>query len=172
MGQIVRKYLIFNFDILDKYCIYLIIYISLTYVFISFLIYNINSLSIIIFHFIFYILLISLLFTFLINPGIPKRKYYINNYKNQKSKKNTKCKVCNIRVPKDLNICHCVDCDICIINYDHHCQWTGKCIGKGNSIFFHIFIISLFCYIIISFFNIFLFLNQQLKLNSKYNKNI
>lgn len=27
---------------------------------------------------------------------------------------------------------HCVDCDVCIRGWDHHCVWTGKCIGEGN----------------------------------------
>ena len=89
----------------------------------------------------------------------------------EKSIKYSKCKICNIIVPKEFNTIHCVDCEICILNHDHHCLWTGKCIGKGNSIFFYIFILSLFCYIIISFFKIFLFLHLQLKLNSKYNIN-
>ena len=123
-----------------------------------------------IFHILYYVFLISILITFLINPGIPERKYFMNEYKQEETIKYSRCKKCNIIVPYDKNIIHCVDCDICILNHDHHCIWTGKCIGKRNKVFFYIFIISLFLYIIISFFNIFLFLHQQLKINSKDNK--
>ncbi|NDE17226.1 hypothetical protein EBZ80_20075 [bacterium] len=35
---------------------------------------------------------------------------------------------------------HCSDCQVCIENYDHHCPWTGKCVGKTNIAFFHMFV--------------------------------
>lgn len=38
---------------------------------------------------------------------------------------------------------HCSDCDICIRGYDHHCPWTGKCIGEGNILAFNVFVSSL-----------------------------
>lgn len=34
---------------------------------------------------------------------------------------------------------HCNECDICIKDYDHHCPWTGKCIGKANLSGFYVF---------------------------------
>ena len=43
---------------------------------------------------------------------------------------------------KDINTYHCPDCDICIADFDHHCPWTGKCIGGGNMFLFKVFIIS------------------------------
>ena len=27
---------------------------------------------------------------------------------------------------------HCNICNICIRDYDHHCVFVGKCIGRGN----------------------------------------
>jgi len=30
---------------------------------------------------------------------------------------------------------------------DHHCPWTGKCIGKGNYNEFYLFIVSTMIYI-------------------------
>ena len=39
---------------------------------------------------------------------------------------------------------HCDLCDICIEKYDHHCVWTGHCIGKNNKITFYIFVPSIF----------------------------
>jgi hypothetical protein len=39
-------------------------------------------------------------------------------------------------MPKDVDVVHCYDCDICIKGHDHHCPWTGKCIGEGNIQYF------------------------------------
>ena len=42
-------------------------------------------------------------------------------------------------------------CDVCIEGYDHHCPWTGKCIGKGNYNNFVTFICAVFTFLIASF---------------------
>lgn len=111
--------------------------------------------------FLYFAFLFSFLISFLINPGIPENKYYINEYKIDKSIEYTKCKYCNIIVPKELKIGHCCECDICIIKYDHHCKWTGKCIGKRNILSFYCFCLSLFAYIIIFFISLYLLLSQK-----------
>ena len=116
-----------------------------------------------IFYILFYTLIFSYFFTVFINPGIPEKKYYLNEYKTDDSEKFIKCKLCNINVPKELNIGHCTECNICIIKYDHHCKWAGKCIGKGNILFFYFFCLSLFGYII--FIIIFLFLYNKFRSN-------
>ena len=38
---------------------------------------------------------------------------------------------------------HCDDCDVCITGYDHHCPFTGKCIGSGNLFPFRVFLSSI-----------------------------
>ena len=43
----------------------------------------------------------------------------------------------------DENTGHCFDCNVCVEGYDHHCPWTGKCIGKKNLPFFYIFLMSI-----------------------------
>lgn len=47
---------------------------------------------------------------------------------------------------------HCDDCDVCVAEYDHHCPWMGKCIGKQNMRAFKLFNISwvLFAVFVIS----------------------
>ena len=94
--------------------------------------------------------LISFLFSFLINPGIPERKYYkkeVIKNKNDLSKY-TECDKCCILVPKTFNVGHCIYCDICIKNQEHHCVWIGKCIGRYTKIPFYLFLICISCYLI------------------------
>lgn len=38
------------------------------------------------------------------------------------------CGLCQIHRPR--NAYHCHDCGVCVLELDHHCPWTGKCIGK------------------------------------------
>jgi len=35
-------------------------------------------------------------------------------------------------VPTGRNQVHCGVCNVCIKDYDHHCVFFGKCIGRGN----------------------------------------
>ena len=65
------------------------------------------------------------------NFGIPKNDYYF-------------CDYCRFYLRKTSYGSHCDLCDICIEKYDHHCIWTGHCIGKNNKITFYIFVPSIF----------------------------
>ena len=65
------------------------------------------------------------------NFGIPKNDYYF-------------CDYCRFYLSKTSYGSHCDLCDICIEKYDHHCIWTGHCIGKNNKITFYIFVPSIF----------------------------
>ena len=51
--------------------------------------------------------------------------------------------LCKIWVNMDENTGHCFDCNVCVEGYDHHCPWTGKCIGKNNLQYFYTFLISI-----------------------------
>ncbi|KAG7397319.1 hypothetical protein PHYBOEH_000901 [Phytophthora boehmeriae] len=49
---------------------------------------------------------------------------------------------------------HCMDCRVCIEEYDHHCPWTGKCVGKKNVRYFYawlLFLVLAFVYEVIEF---------------------
>jgi len=86
---------------------------------------------------------ISLLFvsyctTALKNPGIQLDSAEVD----LEHGKPSLCQTCRIYKHKDTE--HCDDCDLCIIELDHHCPFTGKCIGKDNLAFFYTFLFSIF----------------------------
>ena len=65
------------------------------------------------------------------NFGHPREEYYF-------------CNRCQFYLKRSKYAHHCFDCDICIENHDHHCPWTGHCIGKNNYYTFIIFVGSSF----------------------------
>lgn len=50
----------------------------------------------------------------------------------------TVCQFCNVFRERETT--HCYDCNACVLELDHHCPWTGKCIGKNNLPFFYAFL--------------------------------
>ena len=88
--------------------------------------------------------------TTLSDPGDITKKYYLENYKADKTViKNFRiCRKCNIVMDLDKGTQHCVECGICIMNNDHHCPWTSKCVGKKNLWMFNCFLISLAAHIL------------------------
>mmetsp|Transcript_2362 Transcript_2362/g.3717 ORF Transcript_2362/g.3717 Transcript_2362/m.3717 type:complete len:392 (+) Transcript_2362:21-1196(+) len=57
------------------------------------------------------------------------------------------CGRCHIQRPR--NAYHCNECGFCVVALDHHCPWTGKCIGQKNLQTFYYFLASL--WLLISF---------------------
>ena len=51
------------------------------------------------------------------------------------------CDICLTYRPPRARHCHI--CDNCVEVFDHHCPWTGTCIGKGNYRYFIWFLCSL-----------------------------
>lgn len=43
--------------------------------------------------------------------------------------------------PKPPRVSHCSKCEECILRYDHHCIWTGNCIGQLNVKVFILFLL-------------------------------
>ncbi len=80
--------------------------------------------------------------TFLLNPGYPER-----NEESLLGKPRIKykyCEYCDIWERVDMNITHCFECGVCVEGFDHHCPWTGKCIGRKNIYYFNTFLASVF----------------------------
>ena len=90
----------------------------------------------------YFLFFFSYAITALLNPGYPKLDE--ETLYNKNKKKTGYCNVCKIWLDLDKKIKHCKFCNICIEGMDHHCPWTGKCIGKRNVIPFYIFVFSVF----------------------------
>lgn len=56
------------------------------------------------------------------------------------------CGLCNVYQPPDA--CHCQDCGMCVMGYDHHCPWMGICIGKHNYRAFMFFNLTWFSWLV------------------------
>ena len=71
------------------------------------------------------------------------------------------CPYCLVK--KTYRSLHCLICQKCVDEFDHHCFWVGNCVGKKNYTLFFIFLV----YILLNtFFNISLniyFLIKELK---------
>ena len=91
---------------------------------------------------IYLIFFISYTYTVTINPGFPKHN--IDSITGEPRKKFYYCNVCKIWANLEKKTQHCPECNICVEGNDHHCPWTGKCIGKRNYKSFIIFVGSVF----------------------------
>ena len=49
------------------------------------------------------------------------------------------CPYCLVK--KTFRSLHCLICQKCIDDFDHHCFWVGNCIGKNNYTLFFIFLV-------------------------------
>ena len=99
----------------------------------------------------FLIFFLSYTYIFLANPGMPIINQ--NSFIGKPRDKYKFCNECKIWVSNLETTEHCFECNICVEGYDHHCPWTGKCIGKRNIVVFYIFISSIllsFAYFIFS----------------------
>ena len=61
-----------------------------------------------------------------------KQKYDFKNF----------CFKCSVYKSEDLK--HCVICDKCCKDFDHHCFWLNNCIGQNNYYFFIVLLYTVF----------------------------
>lgn len=69
------------------------------------------------------------------------KEFYNVKYKNQLLPRNT-CLTCGLVRP--LRTSHCRLCDRCVNEFDHHCGWTGNCVGRRNKGRFILFVTNVF----------------------------
>jgi ankyrin repeat protein len=63
---------------------------------------------------------------------------------------------------RSLKTVHCIVCDLCIEDFDHHCYYLNKCITKKNLKFFLLFMILFLIYFIINLYLLVLaFMNSE-----------
>ena len=58
----------------------------------------------------------------------------INNLYLQQLNKKTYCFTCDLVKP--IRAHHCKTCKKCVLRMDHHCPWTGNCVGADNIRYF------------------------------------
>ncbi len=98
----------------------------------------------------------SYLITIIMNPGIPRKELYLENYNNSDEIGSYRiCNICKIIMRNKDKTDHCDECNVCIMGADHHCPWTSKCVGKNNKNMFYIFVTSILVLLVYYFCGIF-----------------
>ena len=92
---------------------------------------------------IFEVNLLSLIATAFTEPGImPRGSTSMDSEENIAQQKPVAyCQICQIK-KLSPRVKHCRHCDNCVDTFDHHCPWTGNCIGVRNYLYFFTFISS------------------------------
>lgn len=107
---------------------------------------------------IFYVFLIFLLLFFIfyiilliIDPGV-KRRRSLDELQNLLKNKVDLTKYCyKCFVLKTKTSKHCIICNCCYDNFDHHCYWINKCVAKNNFVLFIVFLFIASFYLLDSF---------------------
>ena len=139
------KSFIFGFSF---FVIYYIVIFTLTFKLTNFF-FELIGLFFSIIQLLFYIL------SFLLNPGIQLKK------PKEDDEYIPTCIYCGVIKKLNIKQKHCFSCNICILGYDHHCVWIGKCVGKGNKIYFRLFLF--FC--LFNFFYMIILISLTYQIN-------
>ena len=111
----------------------------------------------------------SYILIFVMNPGIPQKELWIENY--FKNRNNTdeigSYRICNIYKIVKRNTdktLHCDECNICIKGCEYHCSWISKCISSKNKKLFLVFLastLSLLLYFVSALISLFFISNKN-----------
>jgi len=104
-------------------------------------------------------------------PKPSKDKCFEDLFEECKYDKNKIKRICpKCRIIKPISMKHCMVCDICVVDFDHHCFWIDKCINNNIYKEFIIFLVVLLFNLIINFFLFFIQLKNLLKRDSNISK--
>ena len=95
---------------------------------------NINKVKISYIYVISFIIIILLFFILhFSDPGRVKTKRYMSfiDIINKDEDINNFCPQCKVKITS-IHTKHCIICDDCFEEFDHHCFWVDNCIGKNN----------------------------------------
>ena len=82
------------------------------------------------------------------DPGIVFKTPENDAIRNKTCPKGHRAKCTQCQVWRPAGASHCYDCDVCIYELDHHCPWTGKCIGQRTLQVFYVFTSTLCVHIL------------------------
>lgn len=124
-------------------------------------------------------------FTFLY-ISCKKKDYYFNTNSQKPSKdksfedlfiecnydKNKVKRICpKCKLLKSISMKHCMVCDICVDEFDHHCFWIDKCINNNIYKEFIFFLVVLLSNLIVNFFLFFIQIKNLLMRDINITKN-
>ena len=114
---------------------------------------NNQYINILFYVFLFFLILFLVLYFLLliIDPGVKRCRSLEELQSLLKNKVDLtkycyKCFVLRTKTSK-----HCIICNCCYDNFDHHCYWINKCVAKNNFALFIIFLFITTFYLLISF---------------------
>ena len=111
-----------------------------------------DYISILFYIFLFFFILFFIIYIILliIDPGV-KRSRSLEELQSLLKNKVDLTKYCyKCYVLKTKTSKHCIICNCCYDNFDHHCYWINKCVAKNNFVLFIIFLFVTSLYLIIS----------------------
>lgn len=131
-------YIVFAMQIFTALILLLILYPLLSTINNDCTINNFLSIPYFILTFIFFIFYIYLIFS---NSGViePPKNFNYRTCLEKNENLADYCPKCKIKFNKRSK--HCVICDKCVYNFDHHCYWVNNCIGGNNYCHFILFLI-------------------------------
>lgn len=131
-------YIVFSMQIFTAIILLLILYPLLSTINNNCNIINLLSIPYFILTTMFFVFYIYLIFS---NSGVIQPPSHFNYLTCLEKKENLAdyCPKCKIKFNKRSK--HCVVCDKCVYNFDHHCYWVNNCIGGNNYFHFILFLI-------------------------------
>ena len=113
---------------------FLVIYFLIFFTNYSIILPNVNKNFINYIYIIFFIIIIGLFFLLhFVDPGRVKTKRYLSfiDIIEREEDINHFCPQCKVKIT-NVHTKHCLICDDCFEEFDHHCFWVDNCIGKNN----------------------------------------